>query len=106
MQLVLVAHGGRTAFKIRDVRVVIGNDECALKLARIPSIDTEIRAELHRTTNPLGDIDEGAIAEHCRVQGCKEVILVRHYRSQVLPHQVAMLLDGLTDGTEDDALLA
>ena len=106
MQLVLVAHGSRTAFEVADVGVVVGHDEGTLKLTGVAGVDAEVAAELHRTAHSLGDIDERAVGEDRRVEGGKEVVTIGNDGAQILSDQVAMLLDSLADGAEDDALLA
>ena len=106
MQLVLVAHRGCTSLQIRYVGIVVGNNQCTLKLTCVTGIDAEVRAELHGAANTLGNINKRTIAEHSRVECCKEVIFVRHYCSQVLTHQVAVLLDGLANRAEDNTLFA
>ena len=65
VQLVFVAHGGRAAFEVGDVGIVVGNDQGALELSCIAGVDAEIAAELHRTAYALGDIDKGAVGEDC-----------------------------------------
>ena len=106
MQLVLVAHRCRTTFQVTHVRVIISHDERTLKLSCITGIDAEIATQLHRTTNALGDIDKRAVAKDRTVQCCIEIITIGNHGAEILAHQFAMLLDGLTDGAEDDALLA
>ena len=44
VELVLVAHGGVAALEVGDVRVVVGHDERALKLAGVACVDAEVRA--------------------------------------------------------------
>ena len=103
MQLVLVTHGRGATLQVGDVGIVIGHDERALKLARLRSIDTEVGRQLHRATHALGDVDKRAVAEHGRVQCGIEVVGIRHHLSQVLAHQVGIVLHGLAHRTEDDA---
>ena len=106
MQLVLVAHGGRTTFEIAHISIIIGNDQRALKLSCITSVNTEITAQFHGTAYTLGDVDKRAIGEDSRVQRCKEIVLIGHHRSQIFAHQVRMLLDGITYRTKDDTFFA
>ena len=106
MQLVLVAHRGGTALQVGDVGIVVGNDEGTLKLPCVAGIDAEIAAQFHRTAHAFGDVDERPVGEYGRVEGGKVVVAIGHDGAQVLAHQIAMLLDGITDGTEDDALLS
>ena len=106
MQLVLVAHGGRAALKVGDVRVVVGHDKGTLELPRVSGVDAEVAAQLHGTAHALGDVDERAVAEDCRVEGGIEVVAIGHDGAQVLAHQVGMLLDGIAYAAEDDAFLA
>ena len=105
MELVLVAHGGRAAFHIAYVSPFVGNDERALELPAFLGVDAEIRREFHRAPHPFGDIDETAVAEHRRIERGKVIVARRHDRTQVFLDQVGMVLDGLADGAEDDALL-
>ena len=105
MQLVLVTHRSRTAFEIGHVGIVIGNDEGTFELTCIPCIDTEIGTQFHRTAHTFGDVDKRAVAEYGTIQGRKEIILIRYDGTQILTHQVWMLLDGLADRAEDDTLL-
>ena len=106
MELVLIAHWRGAALQVRHVSVVVGNDERALKLSSVAGVDAEIAAQLHRATHALGDIDERAVAEHATVQRSEEVVTIRYHGAQIFAHQVGMLLDGLADAAEDDALLA
>ena len=105
MKLILVAHRSRTAFEIRHIAVVLGHDQRALKLARVSCVDAEIRAKLHRAAHAFWYVDERAVAEHSAVQGCEEVVAVRHNRAEILSYQVRMFLYRLTDRAEYDALL-
>ena len=105
MQLVLITHRRRAAFKIAHVAVIIGHDERALKLARVTCVNTEVTAQLHRTAHTLGDVHKRTVTEHSGVEGSREVVTVRHHTAQVLAHKVRMLLYGLTYRREDDSLL-
>ena len=104
MQLVLVAHGGGTPLEIRHITVVVGHDECALKLSGIGGIDAEIGTEFHGAPCAFGDIDKGAVAEHSTVESSIEVVTIGHHTAEILLHEVGMLLYGITDGAEDDTL--
>ena len=105
VELVLIAHRGGAALKIRHVGIVFGDDERALELSRVPRIDTEIGAQLHRAAHSLGDVYKRPVAEHGTVEGGIEVVAVWHHASQVFPHQVGVLLDGVTYRGEDHSLL-
>ena len=61
MQLILVAHRGRTTLQVADIGFVIGHNQGALELACIGSIDAEVGAQLHRATDSLRNIDEGSV---------------------------------------------
>ena len=58
VKLVLVAHRGRAAFHIADVRAFVGHNQCPLELARALGVDTEIGGEFHRAAYPLRDVAE------------------------------------------------
>ena len=100
MQLVLVAHGRCATFEVRHVGIVVGHDERALKLAGLRSIDAEIGAQFHRATHTLGDVNERAVAEHCRVERGVEIVGIRHHAAQILAHQVGIVLHGLAHRAE------
>ena len=104
MQLVLIAHRCRTAFQIRNITVVIGNNQRTFKLSGICRIDTEISRKFHRTTYSLGNIDKRAVTKYSRVQGCKEIIAIAHHGTKVFFHQIRMLAYGFTHGTENNSL--
>ena len=105
MQLVLVAHRSSTSLKITDVGIIVGYNQRTLELSGITRINTEITAQFHRTAHAFGDIDKRTVTKHGTVQCCEEIVAVGHDGAEILAHQVAMLLDGIADGTEDDALL-
>ena len=42
MELILVAHWRGATLEVTDVCILIGNQECTLKLAGIGSVDAEI----------------------------------------------------------------
>ena len=85
--------------------IVGGYDQGALKLSRIQCIDPEVRAQLHRAADALGDVDKRAVTEDSRIECRKEIICRGNDRPEVLPYQVGMLPHRLTDGAEDHPLL-
>ena len=95
VQLVLVAHGGGAAFQVADVAALVGDDQGALELAGVLSIDAEIGRQLHRAAHARRDVDEGAVGEDRAVQAGEVVVADRHHRAQVLAHQLRMLLQRL-----------
>ena len=101
MQLVLVAHRRRTTLEIRHISIIVSDNQRTFKLSRIPGVDAEIAAQLHGAAYPLGDIHKRAVAEHGTVQCRKEIILIRHHRSQILTHQIGMLFDSVANRAED-----
>ena len=106
MQLVFVAHRSGTAFEIRHVGVVVGNDKCAFKLSCVTCIDAEIAAQLHRTVHTFWYINKRPVAEHRTVECSEEVVAVRHHRSEILSDEVWMVLNGIAYRAEDDALFS
>ena len=105
MKLVFIAHWSSTSLQVRNVSIIIGDNQGSLKLSGVAGIDTEITAQLHWATHSLRDIDEGTIAEHRTIKCRIEVITIRNDCSQIFLHQVGMFLYGLTNTTEDDTLL-
>ena len=105
VQLVLVTHRSRTPFQIRNVRIIIRHNQGSFELPRIAGIDAEIGGQLHRTTYPLRDIDKRTVGEHRRVQCRKEVVTIRHHRTEIFLYQVGMLVYSLAERAEDDSFL-
>ena len=105
MELVLITHWRCTSLQVRNVSIIIGDDQCTLKLTGVTGIDAEVTAQLHRAADAFRNINERAIAEYATVQGCIEVITIRNHGSQILSYQIRMLLHSLTNTAEDDALL-
>ena len=97
VQLVLVTHRSRTPFQIRNVRIIIRHNQGSFELPRIAGIDAEIGGQLHRTAYPLRDIDKRTVGEHRRVQCRKEVVTIRHHRTEIFLYQVGMLAHGLAE---------
>ena len=103
MQLVLVALRGGATLEVGDVGVVLGHDERALELARVHRVDAEVRRQLHRAANALGDVAERPVGEHRRVERGKEVVPHGHDRTQVLSDQLGVILHGFGERAEDHA---
>ena len=105
VELVFVALGGGAALKVAHVRAFVGDEEGALELAGVLGVDAEIGAQVDGTAHPLGDVAEGALAEHRRVEGGEKVVGGGHHRAEVLLHKVGVFFHRLTEGAEEDALL-
>ncbi len=105
MELVFVAHRCRAPLEIADVAVVVGHDQCALKLSRARGVDAEVGRELHRAAHSFGDIDKRSVAEYRRVERREEIVAVAHYFAQIFAHQIGIVLDRLAERAEDDAQL-
>ena len=43
MQLIFIAHGGCTAFKIAYIGIIFGYNEGAFELSRVASVNSEVR---------------------------------------------------------------
>ena len=101
MKLILIAHRGGAPFKIGDVRVIVSHYKSAFKLTRSAGIDAEVGRKFHRTTDPFRDIDEGPVGKYGGVEGRVIIISVWDYCTEIFPHQVGIILDGLREGAED-----
>mmetsp|Transcript_11554 Transcript_11554/g.32417 ORF Transcript_11554/g.32417 Transcript_11554/m.32417 type:complete len:548 (+) Transcript_11554:2714-4357(+) len=102
VELVLVVGRGRAPLQIRYIRVVLADDERALKLPCLGRIDSKVRTELHGGLDALGHVHEGAIREDSRVEGREVVVRDGDHGSQVLFNQIRVLFDRLADAAEDD----
>ena len=58
MELVLITHWRCTSLQVRNVGIIIGDDQCTLKLTGVTGIDAEVTAQLHRTADALRNINE------------------------------------------------
>ena len=58
MELVLITHWRCTSLQVRNVGIIIGDDQCTLKLTGITGIDAEVTAQLHRAAYALRNINE------------------------------------------------
>ena len=102
VQLVGLAHRGGAALQIADVGAFLGHDEGTFKLPAIQGVDAEVGHQFHRAADSLGNVGKGAVAEHGGVKGCIEIVGVGHHRTQILLHQLRVLLDRLANGAKDD----
>ena len=64
VELVLVTLRRRAALEIRHVRVVFGDDQCALELPGVLRVDPEIGRQLHGAADSDRDVAERAVGEH------------------------------------------
>ena len=106
MKLILITLRCGTSLEVGHVASLVGNDQRALKLARIPGIDTEVGAELHRAAYTLGHIHERSIAKHGRVECSVVVVVLRNDAAKILANEIGMFANGLAHRTKDDALFA
>ena len=58
MELVLITHWRCTSLQVRNVGIIISDDQCTLKLTGVTGIDAEVTAQLHRTADALRNINE------------------------------------------------
>ena len=58
MKLILITHWRCTSLQVRNVGIIIGDDQCTLKLTGITGIDAEVTAQLHRAAYALRNINE------------------------------------------------
>ena len=103
MQLVLVAHRGRTPFEVAHMRSLVRNNQGALKLSCIALVDPKVGRKFHRTAHALGNVDERTVTKDRGVQCCVVVVLLRDHRAKVLFHQFRMAMHGLGDWAKDHA---
>ena len=101
MQLVFIPHGGGAAFQVADETALVRDDEGAFELAGLRLVDAEIGGQFHGAAHALGDVHEGAIAEHRRVQGGEIVVRVGHHGTQVFLYQLRVFMHGFRYGTEN-----
>jgi len=58
MQLVLIAHRRGTAFQVRYVGTLVGDDQRSFELSRLHVVDAEVGRQLHRAAHAFGNVDE------------------------------------------------
>ena len=105
VQLVLVAHRGRTALQVAHVAAFVGDDQRPLELPGVGRVDPEIRRELHRTAHPRRHVDERPIGKDGGIQGREEIVRIGHYRPQITLDDLGMLTHCLGERAEQDARL-
>ncbi len=105
MQLVLVADGCGAALEIAHVSAFVGDDQGALELAGLRSVDAEVSRQLHGAAHAFGHVDKRSVGEDGGVERRVEVIGMRNHRAEVLLDQIGMLLHRLRERAEDDTHL-
>ncbi len=103
MQLVLVAHRRRTAFEIRHISRLVGDDQGPLELARILRIHPEIGRQFHRTPHTLGHVNKRPVRKHGAVQRGEEIIRLRHHGAEIFLHEFWIFMHGFRDRHENHA---
>ena len=58
MELVLITHWRCTSLQVRNVSIIISDNQCTLKLTGVTGIDAEVTAQLHRAADALRNINE------------------------------------------------
>ena len=58
MKLILITHWRCTSLQVRNVSIIISDNQCTLKLTGVTGIDAEVTAQLHRTADALRNINE------------------------------------------------
>ncbi len=91
------------AFEIAHARIVVGDDQCAFKLACFLVVDAEVGGKVHRALDSRRNIDETTIAKDCTVEGRKVVVASGDHATKILFNEFRVFLDGIADGAEDDA---
>ena len=106
MQLILIALRRRTAFQIRHITFIIGNNQRTLKLPGILGINTKISRKFHRTAHAFRNINKRPVGKHGRIQAGKKVVGVRNNGTEIFLHQLGMFFHGLGDGAENNPLFS
>ena len=105
MQLIAVAHRGRTPFDIADIAAFIGHQNGTFELAGFFRINAEIGRQLHRAAHSFWHVDKGTVRSYRRVEGGKKVVIPRHHGAKILLHQLRVVVDRFTKRTENNPLL-
>ena len=58
MKLILITHWRCTSLQVRNVSIIISDNQCTLKLTGVTGIDAEVTAQLHRTADAFRNINE------------------------------------------------
>src|SRR6516164_2479843 len=67
MQLVFIAHGGRTALQVTYITAFLSHNQGSFELSRVFGINPEVGRQFHGATYTPGDITKGAITEYRRI---------------------------------------
>ena len=103
MKLVLVAHRSGTAFQIRNIGVIVADNQCAFKLSCATGIDAEICTQFHGASYALGNIDKTSVAEHRGIQRGKVIVAIGNNRAQILAHQFGVVFHRFAYAAKDNA---
>ena len=95
VELIFIAHWRGAAFEIRDIAALICDNQRALKLARIFSIDAEIGAQLHGAADAFGNVDKGPIRKDCAIERGKIIVAHRHDFAEPFFDQLGIFADRL-----------
>ena len=105
MKLVLVALRSGAALEVAHKTAFVGHQKRSLKLAGVGLVDSKVGAQLHGAAHPLGNVAEGSVGKHGAVKGCVVVVGSRNHGSEVLFDQLRVVLNCLTHGAKNHALL-
>ena len=94
MQLRHITLRRGTALKVAHIRALIGNDQCAFKLACVLGIDPEVCGQLHRAAHAGRHINKRAVRKHSRVQRRVVIVRHRHNRAEILFHKLGVVANG------------
>ncbi len=106
VELIFVAHRGGATFEVADVAAFVGDDEGAFELAGTGGVDAEIGRKLHRATDALGDVAEGAVAEHGAVERGVKVVIRRDDCAEIFFDEFGMFADGFAEAAENNAFFS
>ena len=102
VQLIGVETRRRTAFQVRNVRALIGDNQGALELSAVLGVDAKIGRQFHWAAHAFGNVAKRAVRENRAVQSREKVIGMRHDAPQILLHQLGMFAHGVAKRAEDD----
>ena len=92
----------RAPFHIVHIRAGLADDERALKLPHVLSIDAEVRLQWDIHMHAGGDVHERPTGPDGRVQRSQFVVFRRDHRPEVLAHDVGVLPQRRVGVQEDD----
>ena len=104
VQRVARVHGRRAALDVVHLRALVGDDQRALELPGVLTVDAEVGLQRHLALDARRHVDERATRPHRGVERRELVVARRDDRAEVALDDIGVLAHRSVHVTEQDAL--